>query len=149
MNKPSSHFFSRLFRARWFYLVNILFIAIVGFSFVREIVRGHTIRTQIEVLEKQSESLQAQHLAIQELKNAVQTETFVEQEARLKLGLKKPGESVVILKNTDTPDAANGALRNTPAPAAGDTIGSEEKTLANSKKWWYYFFNKQLYRDAK
>lgn len=148
MNKSSSHAFIRLFHTRWFYIVNVLLVLIVGFSFVREIVHSRDITQQIQSLQKQSELLQAQHLAIGDLKNAVQTESYVEREARLKLGLKKPGESLVILKNEQTTRSTNDTSTSRQRSGAGEQEKTSQKSLANSSKWWYYFFNKQAYRDA-
>lgn len=151
MNKTSSSFFSRLLHTRWFYIVNLLLILIVVISFTRELIHGHDIAKQIQALQKQSQQLQAQHLAIADLKNAVQTEIFVEQEARLKLGLKKPGENVVIVKNEFTPhqsETISGGVKNL-AEETGESNTQEKTPLANSTKWWYYFFNKQAYLEVK
>jgi hypothetical protein len=149
MNKSSSHVFVRLFHSRWFYIVNVLLVLIVGFSFIREIVHSRDIAHQIQSLQKQSELLQAQHLAIGELKNAVQTESYVEREARLKLGLQKPGESLVILKNDQTPRSASDVSASRQRTGIDEQEKASQKTLANSSKWWYYFFNKKAYRDAQ
>ncbi len=153
MNKPSSNTFLRLFHTRWFFIVNLVLIVIVVFSFAREVIHGRDIHLQIQSLQTQSRDLHAQNLAIADLKNVVETESYAESQARLKLGLKKPGESVVILKNE------KGSGLNPPSSASGDIAGTTQSsggltdqtknTLANSTKWWYYFFNKQLYREAE
>lgn len=151
MINSSPNIFFRLFHSRWFYLVNLCIILIICFSFGREFIRGRDIAKQIQTLQKQSQELQTQHLAIADLKNAVQTETFVEQEARLKLGLKKPGETVVIVKNENTSGGGSGGgVQNGQKMLDHSLSGSEgQKSLANSRKWWYYFFNKQAYLEAK
>ncbi|MCX6714993.1 MAG: septum formation initiator family protein [Candidatus Uhrbacteria bacterium] len=149
MTKPSSHGFVRLFHTRWFYIVNVLLILVVGFSFVREMIHSHDIAEQIQALQKQSQSLQTQHLAIGDLKTAVQTESYAEREARLKLGLKKPGESLVILRNEQTGTGANTESSKNQQADDGVQANVAQKPLANSSKWWYYFFNKQAYRDAQ
>jgi len=149
MNKSSSHAFVQLFHSRWFYIVNVLLVLIVGFSFVREIVHSRDITRQIQSLQKQSELLQAQHLAIGDLKNAVQTESFVEREARLKLGLQKPGESLVILKNEPLSRSENDPPVSEQRSGTEKQENTSQKPLANSSKWWYYFFNKQLYREVE
>lgn len=158
MNKSSPHLMVRLFHTRWFYIVNLLLIVVVAVSFTREIVHSHDIAVQIQMLQNQSKDLQTQHLAIADLKNAVQTETYVESEARLKLGLKKPGESLIILKNeggsglqTDTNHFLTSSLSGkgqTEQTGVDNQTGLAQKPLANSTKWWYYFFNKQVYREA-
>jgi len=150
MNKSSSQVVTGLFRTRWFLMVNLLLIFFVVFSFAREIMHSRDIAAQIETLQKQSKELEVQHFAIADLKNAVQTESFVEREARLKLGLKKPGESLVILKNEQKQQTIKSSGKSEDPQSATLATGelSAEKPLANSTKWWYYFFNKQAYREA-
>lgn len=153
MNKSSSQIVIGLFHSRWFYIVNVLLILIVVISFTREMIHSHDIAMQIQALQKQSQTLQTQHLAISDLKNAVQTELFAEKEARLKLGLKKPGESLIILKNEKASgtitasDQKSGSVGETPQQIEQKNVAP--KPLANSTRWWYYFFNKQAYRDAQ
>lgn len=112
-------------------------------------IHSRDIARQIQSLQKQSELLQAQHLAIGDLKNAVQTESYVEREARLKLGLQKPGESLVILKNESSSRATDDTSASRKRSGAEEQENTSQKPLANSSKWWYYFFNKQAYRDAQ
>ena len=157
MNKPSAHSFTRLFHTRWFFALNLVLIVVVTVSFTREMIHSRDIATQIQSLQKQSQELQTQHLAINDLKNAVQTESFVESEARLKLGLKKPGESLIIIKNEKDSSLKEESgrsetlslLEKEDAERRGVDNPSEssQKSLANSTKWWYYFFNKQVYRE--
>lgn len=151
MNKSSTHVLIRLFHTRWFFIVNLVLVLIVAISFTREIVHSHDIAMQIRSLQNQSQTLQTQHLAIADLKNAVQTESFVESEARLKLGLKKPGESLVILKNEKGSQTPSNLSRGKEGERTGsgvdESVSSTKKPLANSTKWWYYFFNKQAYRE--
>ena len=142
MTRTSDPFFLRLFRWRYFSLVNLFLILLIVFSFSREMIRRHDIDAQIATLKKQAQSLQTQNGSLNELYQAVQTETYIEREARLKLGLKKPGESVVILSDSagsqSTPKGAD-PLDPLGLVAEGSGI---QKPLANSQKWWYYFFNK-------
>lgn len=149
MSHHSSSFFSTLFRSRWFYILNILLIMIISVSLTREFIHSRDIRAQITQLQKQAESLEAKQLAITELKNIVETESYAEQEARLKLGLKKPGESLVILKNINTNAQGMKEDKENQKNDPSSTGNEEEKPLANSLKWWYYFFDKQLYREIE
>jgi hypothetical protein len=55
----------------------------------------------------------------------------LEQEARLKLNLQKPGESVVIIPGV-------GGGRELGENVAG--MEGENKAISNPKKWWNYFF---------
>ena len=135
---------------RYLYIVNGVLILLVVFTFGREMIRSHDIDQQILSLKKQSIALQTQNTAISELHDAVQTESFIEREARLKLGLKKPGETFVIVKDgkSNVHDSAVTG-KGSPDSLADVSPGlGTKKALANSTKWWYYFFNKQAYHDS-
>ncbi len=152
MPNLSSPLSSRIFRSRWFLVANCLLIVLVGFSFVRERIHSHDIAGQIAALQKQSQSLQAENFALAELKNIVQTESYAEQEARLKLALKKPGESLVILKNEKTKKVTNdefGYVSTNQRKEIKEQGAGDKTSLANATKWWYYFFAKQAYQEAE
>lgn len=152
MTRSSGSFIYRLVHWRYLSVVNVLFIFLIAFLIGREMIRRRDIDGQIALLQKQAIEMQTQNVALTELHNAVQTESYIEREARLKLGLKKPGESVVILKEEgDRDDKGNkgDSMGDSTDPlgivAEGD---GAKKPLANSTKWWYYFFNKQAYQDS-
>lgn len=148
INHTNPHSFFRLFHSRWFLAVNLLLIVLIAFAFTREFIHSRDIRLQIVALQKQSDELQADQLALDELKRVVSTESYAEGEARLKLGLKKPGESIVVLKGESTEKKDK---QNFGGKIAGkdDLQGiSETSSLANSLKWWYYFFDKSHFQTA-
>jgi len=53
---------------------------------------------------------------------------FVEREARLKLGLRRPGERVIVIE----PEAGKRADER---PRMDDGVG-------NAERWWFYFFER-------
>ncbi len=150
MARSTSSILHVILHWRYLYIVNSFLILLVLITFGREIIRSRDIDQQILSLKKQSLALQTQNTAISELHDAVQTESFIEREARLKLGLKKPGETFVIVKDgkSNSPDSSvtgKGSFDSSVSTSSG--LGTK-KALANSTKWWYYFFNKQAYRDS-
>ncbi len=152
MIRSNESIFHRILHWRYLSAVNVLLILLIMLSFGREMVRRKDIDGQIHTLQKQAQEMQTQNIALTELHDAVQTESYIEREARLKLGLKKPGESVVILKGEgDRGDKSNKGNRggDSTDPLGIIVEGSGgQKQFANSTKWWYYFFNKQAYHDA-
>ena len=138
----------RLLASRTALLVQLLILAFLLFSFGREFARNYTIHQEITDLEAEKISLEAQNSDISALMNSVQTETYIEREARIKLGLAKPGEKVVVLpgsqisKNTSvTEDGANVFL------TSEDPV--DLSSIANIRKWWYYFFDTNKFEMIK
>ena len=134
--KPS--ILRRLLHFRYLFLVNGAVLLLLGFAFGREYVRNREIRTMITQLQDKADALEARNLEISRLGDALQTESAIEREARLKLGLKKPGETVVVVQRD--PDAE---LRPAKDPNAFDP----SKPIANPTKWWFYFFDQPKYRE--
>lgn len=141
----SSHLF-RFFHWRYAYIVQGILIGLIIFSFGREVIRRRGVDQQIRSLQQQSEELQIKNTAISDLHNAVQTESFIEREARLKLDLKKPGEKLLIIKGLEGSEK-NNFINNLSDSINGVSEVRPTKILANSTKWWYYFFNKSVFND--
>ncbi len=145
MPKNKVSFFKRLLRWRLLFVVNIVIIALLGVSLSKELVRNHEIQRQIDGLQAQADELTVSNFAIAELHTAVQTKSYIEREARLKLGMKKPGETFVIIRDDDGEEVTSeGIDPNDPLNLILDGDERNEIQLANPAKWWYYFFDKNF-----
>lgn len=107
----------------------IALLCLFGFNFFKEYNRNRQLNNEIKKLEDLSDDLEAKNLAILNLAKYLDTEEFLETEARTKLGLQKAGEKAIIVKLPDT-FAATGT------PAEGNGL------LTNPVKWWKYFFGR-------
>lgn len=134
----------RLIEFRLLFLVNAVVLVALAFSFGREWVRNREIQQEIARLQEQAGSLEARNLEIADLNTAFRTESFIEREARLKLGMKKPGETVVVIQGERTQDAAGTAgtdgAGNAEDPRLLLAVADASGEVANPRKWWYYFF---------
>ena len=150
MARSTSSFFYRVFHWRYAFIVHTILILLIAFSFGREVIRRRSVDQEIRSLQQQSASLQAQNNTISNLRSAVQTESFIEREARLKLDLKKPGERLLIIKGLDESDKkeqTNDKSSTVDSFGSASDLAETKKTLANSTKWWYYFFNKSKFTE--
>src|SRR3989339_1300615 len=98
MAKERKPFLKQILGLRSLFLINVVVIAFLSLSLGREFMRHVDIQQDVQDLQEQSESLAARHLQLTELHTAIQTESFIEREARLKLGMSKPGEQVVVIQ---------------------------------------------------
>lgn len=140
-------FVQKLVRWRFLFVVNLLVVLFLSVSLGREVVRNKTIETEITTLETQAEELVRENAAISELQSALRSESYIEREARLKLGMKKEGETVVVVKEGD------GSVPSASDPTDPlDIIIDEHDVfvdLANPTKWWYYFFDKLTFEAVQ
>jgi hypothetical protein len=111
----------------------------------REVIRSRAIGEEIAQLQAKADALAAQNIDLSELRIAMQTESYIEREARLKLGLKKPGETVVVVQDQTQMLTRNGDI-DTNDPL--DLVLDDQEmpvAVANPTRWWYYFFDKHAF----
>lgn len=102
--------------------VFILLIYLIISSFKSILELNKAGKTVVEY-EKELQEVTNRNKELKERLKEVQKPEFIEREAREKLGLGKPGESIVIIpKITLVPEK------------------KKEKPLANWEKWWKLFF---------
>lgn len=120
------------------------FIAIFGliifllfiFGSIKEYFRRVELDREIAALEQELEQLSLNRQSFLRSIEAYQSDFFIEQEARAKFNLKKPGEQVAVIPSTQLP------LEN----AIDNDLNKDSKTdspnsaFSNVKAWWGHFF---------
>ncbi|MBI4142593.1 septum formation initiator family protein [Candidatus Uhrbacteria bacterium] len=125
MRRPSTPW--SLLRSRLVLLVLIIACAYAAQAIIREAQRRSAVRREIRTMEESIAKLERQRTRLSDLLKRTDEPEFIEREARLRLGLQRPGESVYIVRPTTTDTA--------PIPG----IPPPEKP-SNPKKWWQRFF---------
>lgn len=114
----------------------VLFFA-VGISTVRETYREWKVDQEIRQMQAEVERLEGRKLGLVELLQRLDSQDALDKEARTRLGLRKPGERVVILRGLEgspqTWETPNAVLADLPPP----------DTRTNAERWFDYFFRKQ------
>lgn len=118
------------FKSHWVILVTLLLFILLSSAFVKEIVRSHQIESEILALETEINDLESKNNKEANFVEYLKTEHYLEEQARLKLGLKKEGEKVVVLH--DGSSDANVSFVNE----------NKNKDYSNPRKWFAYFFEK-------
>ncbi len=134
---------SRLFHSRLFLLACVFGVGVLGIGVARQVLRNHDISRDIAALESRARSLEQENVRIGDLQQALQTESELEKEARLKLGLKKPGENVVVVQDRAPSAVPFRSLEE----LAGEPASAETVRAANPLRWWYFFFNRRRYLE--
>jgi len=133
MNRENKNFISRiLYSQKFLALVGLVLIVLISFPLARSISKRYQINKEIKDLDKEIGEVETQNKDLKQLINYLESDQFVEEKARLNLGLKKEGENVVVIKET--------ALANSDSTAEENKAASL-KNFSNTKKWWNYFFN--------
>jgi len=126
-------FFTGLFLTPYFFtLVCLVVIAVIIMPIYQNARQRFAVNVEITDLQKQIASLESSNNDLSKLETYLQSNQFAEKEARLDMGLKKPGEHVAVIENSDA---------NAAGPMTDGTGGTDEKK-SNLMEWWNYFFGK-------
>jgi len=116
----------KLLYSKSFIIFLIIIFVLVIVALGRESYRYFKVNQEIRDLEKRIEALEISNEELSRMQEYFQSEEFLEKEARLKLNLTKPGESLIIVKKTEE--------------AEGEQEIAIAKEISNIQKWWKYFF---------
>jgi cell division protein FtsB len=128
MKKGTKIFLKIFFYTPVFLAIIAVFSIALFFSIGENLVKGYEMKGDITKLEDEVKRLEGRNKDLYSLIDFVNTNSFAEGEARLKLGLAKPGESVIVIPE-------NNAINS----QEKDKVNSTEEE-SNAKSWWNYFF---------
>jgi len=115
--------------------VNLALLFLIAWGFAGELARNNAMKRDIARLEEQARKLEDENFDIAQLGQKFAASDALEREARLNLGLQKPGESVIIIKETTPPP---------PVKPPEATVSEETRPReSNALKWWRYFFHRK------
>ncbi len=123
--------------ARWPLLVaasGTLFL-VVGVSTVRETYREYQVDQEIRQMQGQIEQYEGRKLSLVELLTRLDSQEALDKEARTRLGLRKPGERVIILQGS------NGVQATWQDEVQAQPVNQIVLDMrSNPKRWFDYFF---------
>ena len=120
-------------KKKWEYMIFglvMLVLIVVSLPLVKNFRKKTSVDSEIAKLEKEIIEVDSKNQGLKKLIAYLESDRFVEEEARLKLGYKKPGEEVVVIKRPED----RGLV-------IVDGVSDLEKDMTNPQRWWKYFFN--------
>lgn len=110
--------------SRAFLIGGTVVAILIAISAGRELYNNYAIQQEIQGLEDQAARLEARRLEFLELTQRLESGEFLEREARLEMGLRKPGEQVAVVQPSE----------------AGENRW-ERGDRSNPQLWWDYFMS--------
>jgi cell division protein FtsL len=130
--KIKGKFFTGLFLTPYFFtLVCLIVIAVIVLPVYKNARQRFGVNNEITDLQKQIASLETSNNDLTKLEIYLQSDQYAEQEARLNMGLKMPGEHVAVIENPG---------QGTVQSAAGLANRDNDKKNSNPIRWWNFFF---------
>lgn len=112
-------------------LIGCAVVVLVIVATVREAQRRRSIQREIRSIEDEIARIEQQRERLTDLVEHAGSPEFLEREARLRLGLQRPGETVLIVPDATTSSGTVGD--GSPVPV--------EDPPSNLRKWWSYIFH--------
>lgn len=106
----------------------------IGFmvGFGREYLRNREIEQEIASLQAENDRLEGKRLEFLDLINTLSSEYYLEGEARVKQGMAKPGETLVLVDTNNAKLDERGLVLG---------VSDEASGISNPARWFYYFFD--------
>lgn len=122
--------FQGFFQSRLTLVIGLALIAVIGTGLFREISNRQSLSHERQQLEDQVSALEGRNTELSALIDRLQSSDYAEEEARLKLGLKKPGEKVIRIIG-----------RSSDATSTAADVQADTTPQSVPVQWWNYFFN--------
>lgn len=126
--KPNNFWYRFFSSQRFLAIIGLVFLVVIIFPLARTYSQRRLVENEIEEVKKQIADYENQNQQLKELASYLQSEQSLEEQARLNLNMKKPGEAVVVIE-----EAKNSAVQTNAA--------STTDNASNLAKWWRYYFH--------
>jgi cell division protein FtsB len=127
------------------YLLTVLgltIIILISLPLSRNISQRYKIDNDIKNFEQEIQDVQNKNKGLKNVLDYMDSQQFAEEQARLKFGLKKPGEEAVAIKGNSIKNDSNSLYSK---PEDIFTIAGLDKKsvkpVSNPQKWIKYFFS--------
>lgn len=121
--------------SKWLLILSLLILVFFTVNLTRAIINRQDLLSDINVLQEEIDGLESRSQELVSLIEYFKTIDFVETEARTKLNLKKPGETIIIVPEEEMAESEAGNKS-----AESILITAEVKDINNIHRWWNYFF---------
>lgn len=101
----------------------------------KQLARNQRIENEVDLLRQEAEKIRRENETLSEKVRYFASNDFREQEAKEKLGMKKAGEEVVVIKSRTAEQVQEETSPLSMTPATYEGAGEP-----NYKKWWRIFF---------
>lgn len=130
--------------SKYFLVLGVIILVLISSALIRKILYDRRINQDIEKLKEEISFLEKTSNEFGELVDYLSSEKFIEEEARVTMGLGNAEEKVIIIPpNEEMLSSEEDEGRNKLSVSSKVILGlSEGKEEKNTIKWWNYFFNK-------
>lgn len=122
----------RIWGSKLFVVIGVVVLIYFSVALGKEITRRVEVSAEISSIQDEIHSLEGENKDLNALLAYLNTDTLVENEARMKLGMQEAGESVVVVPVEESDQQTEQLFKTAEQQA--------EDLKSNPQKWWEYFF---------
>lgn len=130
---------TRLLYSRAMLVISAVLCVGLFFQLVKVATKSSATDQEIALLEEESERLADEYQRLERLTAVLESDYFAEQEARTKLGYKKPGENAVIIVTREATDVTKTESKKNIVQRSSERT-SDEEPESFAHRWWRFFF---------
>lgn len=141
MNRREKNNFRKIFfNQKFLTLLGLAAIILISFPFAKNFLKQYRINKEISALKREIADLQDKNVDLKKFVSYLGSDQFVEEQARLNLGLKKPGEELIVIKPVSEEASSGTSSESTIFNIKGNANAKPAVKKSNPKKWLGYFF---------
>lgn len=111
------------------FFIGLIFLSMILVPLLKNYAKQRAVANEIKDIQKEIADFESKNKDLSAMLDYLESNESLEEQARLNLGLKKPGEKVVVVQSEEIKD--DGTTTTTPV------------NHGNWSKWWRYFFQTQ------
>jgi len=127
-SKPNNFFYRLISSQRFLAIIGLVFLLLIIFPLAKTYTQKRMVENEINGVKKEINDFEKTNQELRDMITYLESDQSLEEQARLNLNLKKPGEKVIVIEEPKT--AASSSDANNFAADGG-----------NLAKWWRYFFD--------
>ena len=141
IDRRKKNYFEKLFfNPKFLSLLGLAAIILISLPFAKNAIKQYQINQEINGLKKQISALQNKNSDLKNFVSYLSSDQFAEEQARLNLGLKKPGEELTVIKSGLSGTAPTSTTASSIFNITGYDKTTDKPKLTNPSKWLRYFF---------
>jgi cell division protein FtsB len=119
-------------------VLGFLILLAISVPLARNVSQRYRVSQEVKELEQEINRLEKKNSELKNLINYLQSDQFIEEQARLNLNYKKEGEKMVVIKEKDESTTSEGVGGE--VFAGNSSSQPQAKPISNPQRWWRYFF---------
>lgn len=123
-----------IYNPKFLAFLGLVILILISIPLAKNVSKRYNINKEVRELGKEIEELEYKNKDLKDLIIYLESDQFVEEQARLNLGLKKEGEQAIVIEDISPRQLLDSGEEN-----SGELASA--KNLTNPQKWWRYFFN--------